>query len=121
MSLIKITNDMFNISKRVKSIDPYYYIVYNTKTNQYELHHSKQKFTTFCLNLGNILSAKVIRKILKTKHTNFSKLLQEIETNNLAIKAKADELIFDKAKTRLKSYTDYLNKSSKTISFDKLD
>ena len=121
MSLIKITNDMFNITKRIRAIDPYYYVVYDTKAKVYQLHHSRQKYSTFCLTLGKTLNARAVQKTLKTKQGNFDKIFKQIELENHLIKTKSTQIILDKACCKLKNYTDYLNYSSKTINFDQVD
>ena len=121
MSLIKITNDMFNIAKRIRAIDPYYYVVYDTKAQVYQLHHSKQKYSAFCLTLGKTLDKRAVQKTLKTKQGNFDKIFKQIELDNYLIKTKSTQLIIDKATAKLKNYTDYLNYSTKTINFDQVD
>ena len=46
--LIKILNDAFNISKRIKQIDRGYFICYNTLKKRFEVHNKKQKHTAWC-------------------------------------------------------------------------
>ena len=121
MSLIKITNDMFNIAKRIRAIDPYYYVVYDTEKQLYQLHHSKQKYSTFCLTLGKRLDARAVDKTLKTKQGNFEKIFKQIELENYLAHTKSTQMIIDKATCKLKSYTDYLNHSTKTINFEQVD
>ena len=48
---IKILNDVYNISKRIKYIDKDYYIVYDTSKHKFEVHNSNQSGGSYCLTL----------------------------------------------------------------------
>ena len=45
---IKIDDDVFDITKRIKEIDDGYFVVYNTLKNSFELHNNYQE-NTYCL------------------------------------------------------------------------
>ena len=47
MALIKITENAFDIVKRLKEIDPKYFVVYNTMFKRFEVHNSGQHVNTF--------------------------------------------------------------------------
>lgn len=121
MSLIKINNDMFNIVQRIRDIDKNYYVLFNTKSRNYELHHKAQKYSSFCLNLGKTLDAKCVNKTLKTKSSNFVKIFNDLDFNNRLVKSNATQIIMDKATCKLKTYISYLDHSTKSIDFSKVD
>lgn len=81
--LKKIYNDVYNIAKRIKEIDRYYYLVLNTSKNKFEVHNSNQQGSTYCLTLPfNELDERTLNYINKTKSCNIEKILNEIENNN---------------------------------------
>lgn len=46
---IKVEDDVFDIIKRIKEIDKDYFVVFNKEKSKFELHHSTQPLTTYCL------------------------------------------------------------------------
>jgi len=121
MSLIKVNSDMYNICSRIQDIDRYYYVVFNTKTKTYELHHSRQKYNSFCLNLGQNLTPKCLAKINRTKRSEFKKILDDLELHNTLVRSKAYELMVDKASCKIKQYISYLDHSTKSVDFNRID
>lgn len=88
---IKLNYDVYNISKRVKEIDKYYYVVYDTSKNKFEIHNSKQIGSTYCLTLPfKCLDERCLNYINKTKSENIEKILNEIDNLN-NIKESADK------------------------------
>lgn len=80
---IKIESDVYNISKRVKSIDKDYYVVYNTSTGKFEIHNSNQLGSTYCLTLPfNKLDERTLNHINQTKSENIEEILCKIENEN---------------------------------------
>lgn len=76
---IKITSDVFDITKRLKKIDESYYVLFDTKKKMYELHSNCQK-ESFCLSLPfECLDNRTIEKTLKTKVENRKALFAELE------------------------------------------
>ena len=89
--MIKIINDVYNISKRIKDIDKDYYIVYNTSKNNFEIHNSKQIGNSYCLTLPySKLDARALMYVQKTKVKNIDEILNNIETEN-KLKEKEDK------------------------------
>lgn len=43
-----IRNDVYNISERIRKIDPSYFIVLNRKNGRYEVHSTENIGSTFC-------------------------------------------------------------------------
>lgn len=80
---IKLMHDVFNISKRIKEIDKYYYIVFNTLAKKFEVHNSMQIGSSFCLTLPfDELDERTIDYVYKTKSENIDKILEQIEKEN---------------------------------------
>lgn len=88
---VKITHDVYEISKRIKEIDRDYYIVYNTSSGNFEVHNSSEKGGSFCLSLPfKFLDERVLHHVLKTSTKNIEKILDEIDREN-KLKENADK------------------------------
>lgn len=80
---IKLTHDVYEISKRIKQIDNGYYVVYNTLTRKFEIHNSHQIGSTYCLTLPyNELDERTLTYVAKTSCMNVERILEEIDNNN---------------------------------------
>ncbi len=80
---IKIKQDVYNISNRIKVIDKKYFIVFNTSTIRYEVHHSGQLDCSYCLTLPySTLDARTLDFVNKTKINNLNNLILEMENSN---------------------------------------
>lgn len=80
---IKIYYDVYNISKRVKDIDKNYYVVYNTSKNKFEIHHTKQFGTSYCLTVPfSQLDERTLKYVRQTQSTNIDEILDRIENDN---------------------------------------
>ncbi|MBR1925631.1 MAG: hypothetical protein IJ837_02125 [Clostridia bacterium] len=115
--LIKITEDVFDISNRLKEIDSNYFVVFNTKKQKFEIHNKSQK-NTYCLTvLNNKLDCRAIEQTLKSRRERFDKILQEIEKNNQKIIDDNNKKIKDMAEWKLKEMFDYSSRHN-TDNFD---
>lgn len=117
MALIKIFNDVFDICQRIKEIDSNYYVVYNTIKNCYEIHNSRQYFSTFCISCPEGLNAKVVDKLRKTRIENLNKVLKEMEEENLKKENDAKKLIKDEANVKAREMFDYAKNKEFDIDF----
>ena len=80
---IKLSSDVYNISKRVKEIDKNYFVLYNTSNAKFEIHNSKQIGSTYCLTLPfKQLDERTLNYIHQTKSENIEKILAKIENDN---------------------------------------
>ncbi|MDR0850329.1 MAG: hypothetical protein LBN07_02460 [Christensenellaceae bacterium] len=104
---IRVINDIFDISHRIKDIDDGYFVLYNTAARIFEVHNSKQK-DTFCISC-QYLDARVLNKLHKTKTVNLNKILGEIEENNQKIAKKSYRNSMDAAKEKFDEIMQYLD------------
>ena len=80
---IKLTHDLFNITRRIKSIDSHYEIVFDTERVCFEIHNSRQVDNTFCLSVDNdSLDARVLDKVYKTRSENIDEIMEQIDQHN---------------------------------------
>ena len=85
---IKLTCDVYNISKRIKEIDKGYYIVFNTSKSKFEIHNSLQLGGSYCLTLPYTnLDERTLKYVRKTSSANIDYVLNEIENDNNKIKS----------------------------------
>ena len=77
----KIDCDLFNIARRLKTLDKDYFVVYSYRDNRYEVHNRGNKGNTFCFAAPK-LDERVINKARKTRRERIDLLLKETELDN---------------------------------------
>ena len=80
-------NDVFFIEKRLKEISKDYYILFNLKTQKFEIHSKSQTSDSLCLVVPyEVLDERTITLVNKTKIENMKKIIEEIDSNNEKVK-----------------------------------
>ncbi len=80
---IVIRHDVYEISKRIKDIDRFYFIVYDTSKSCYEIHNSSQLDSTYCLSVPyKDLDERTLKYVRETSSANIEKILEKIEKEN---------------------------------------
>lgn len=83
MQLILITNDLFDISARLKSINPNYVLYYNPFNTRYEVHNVCQRGNTLAFIVPyDELDARTLDYACKTHVSNVDEIVKEVEQNN---------------------------------------
>ena len=77
-----IKSDLFNISNRIKQIDPKYFVVFNKKRKKFEVHYKRLKNTYELTIPYDNLDSRAIDFVQKTRIENRKKILEEIEKSN---------------------------------------
>lgn len=83
--LVHIKNDAHDISNRIKDIDDGYFIMYNTLTNDFEVHHVDNGGSsgTFSLILPyDELDSRTLEYVRKRERSNTEALLKELNAEN---------------------------------------
>ena len=94
---IEIKTDALFITDRIKQIDKHYYVVYSTKKQKYELHHSSQMGGSYCLSCPyDVLDERFVDYVQKTRVENREKLFAEIEAQNQKLENKNTKNIMEK-------------------------
>lgn len=96
-----IKNDIFNIAKRLKSIDKKYFIVFNSDRNKYEVHYSRAKNTYELTIPYDKLDARTIDFVLKTRIQNKQKIFEEIENSNKKLEQQNIKNLIEKIDRRI--------------------
>ena len=80
---INISHDVYDIAKRIKSIDRDYYMVYDTIRMKYEVHNSSQIGSSYCLTLPyDTLDERVLSYVNVTRVSNIDDILFRLDRDN---------------------------------------
>ena len=110
MTKIMITNDVFDIAKRIKEIDPDYFVVYDKKLCRFEVHNKRQRPDTLCLVLPyNTLDCRAIDKVLSTRVEYVAKQLAQIDEFNQKLQDSQSKAM---AQKRLQECQEFLHRQS---------
>jgi hypothetical protein len=96
-----ILSDFYGIVQRIKKLDKDYFVVYNTMSKQYELHHKKQQ-PTFCITLYKKLDKRSLVKTYKSQTKNCLEIFRAIDKTNENIQNHATKYVANNAKQMLK-------------------
>ncbi|HAJ77703.1 MAG TPA: hypothetical protein DCO89_01365 [Clostridiales bacterium] len=77
-----IKSDVFDIVKRIKNINPKYFVLFNKTREKFEVHFKRNKNTYELTIPYDVLDARTIDFVQKTRIQNQKKLLEEIEKSN---------------------------------------
>lgn len=117
--LIKINNDLFNISARIKNIDSEYEIYFNTKNKKFEVHNKNQKKDKYSSTLPfDRLDNRAINYLNETHIRNATKVIENIEKNNKKIEHEEKEKVNDMSTYKLNEIYKYSNMNTKTLKVD---
>ena len=88
-----IKDDLYSIAKRIKEIDPDYFIVFNRKTGKYEVHSTANKgWDTYCFTVPySRLDARTLSICRKTNVAmHGDKIHRDAAANNARIDAERE-------------------------------
>ena len=85
-----IEGDLYNISGRLKEIDPAYFVVRNLAAGRFELHVKNQRGGTLALVLPyGALDERTVRLARKTRCERAADLLREADEHNRRLEGEA--------------------------------
>ena len=120
MEKIFISHDLFDIVKRLKQIDKKYFILYNKKSQKFEVHY-KRSFGTLELVLPfDKLDKRTIDLVLSSRVENKKKILKQMEENNQKLEREKNQKLLDEASFKAKEMMTYAFSKGDTdsINFD---
>lgn len=80
---ILIENDPLFICQRLKEIDKSYFVLYNLKKKQFEVHSKDQLGGSFCFTVRfDALDARTIDYALKTRREHIDEIIKTIDKEN---------------------------------------
>ncbi len=85
---IKIDDDVYAISRRLKYIDRDYFVLFDTISHHFEIHNHSQIDNTYCLTIPyNTLDMRTLEYVYRTRTTEIDNILFEIENDNKLIES----------------------------------
>jgi hypothetical protein len=109
--LILVESDVMDITKRLRKIDKNYFVMFNPRTQKYELHNAEQRDVTLCLNLPfDELDSRTIDHVQKYRIENLKKIIAEMEANNLKIEIEKENRLKDTQREIMKDIYTYCNR-----------
>lgn len=96
--LIKITNDLFDVAARLKSVNENYIVYYNAAKRRYEVYDGDN--FAFVVPYSE-LDSRTVDYARKTSRQNADKLFEEIERNNQAIAMQSTKHCLNKTLSKL--------------------
>lgn len=119
MGKILIKKDVFNIVRRLKKIDKNYYIVYNSSLKRYEVHHAKSKHSLQLVLPFPFLDARTLDLVLKTSVENHTKLIRQMEANNLKLEQDKNNKLIDETTFKAKEMLKFADsKTAQEVNFN---
>ena len=110
MTKVMITNDVFDIAKRIKEIDEDYFVVYDKRLCRFEVHNKRQRPDTLCLVLPyDTLDCRTIDKVVTTRIEYIAKQLAEIDAYNEKLQINQ---VKQMAQKRFEECQEFLHRSS---------
>lgn len=112
---IKINENVFDITSRLKQINPNFFIMYNLNTKKFELHDNSYGALSYILSFPyDVLDGRAIDYVKK----NFNKEIDydEVDKYNKKINDKKIEKLKSENDYKLTKYFDYANKKSNIAS-----
>lgn len=96
---ILLENDPYYISSRIKEVDESYFIVYSKKRNVFELHSSRQPFSTYALTIPyDQLDERTIFLARKTRRENADELIRKMDEDNARLEKKMRNNVLEQIK-----------------------
>ena len=102
--LIAVTDDLFDIADRLKTVNPAYSVFYNVVCRRYEVHSGVRRGETSTLAFVvpyDELDARMVEYAQKTSVANAARLIEEMQRNNDAVELTAEKIAVEQTMARL--------------------
>ncbi|MCM1533866.1 MAG: hypothetical protein NC099_04340 [Corallococcus sp.] len=92
MPLLEITNDLFDIAARLRSVQDSYRVYYNKKTSKFEIHDLEQRPDTLAfVSPYDELDSRTVDYALYSRVENAERFFADLETRNAQVEKNAVE------------------------------
>ena len=117
MNRIPVISHVTDIPVRLKELNRAFFVMFNTKKQEYEIHCSDQPFSTLaCVLPYEELDARAITYVQEHSAERLEMIVREIDKYNERLVAKAEAEMIDKANYKMREAFNYLKNNSKTDS-----
>ena len=107
---IPVTGSVYGIPERMKEFRESLFIMFNTKTQRYEVHDSAQDECTLACELPyDELDARALLYVREHHVSRLKELAEEVERHNERLEQAAHDAAMDKAGYRMKEAIRYLS------------
>ena len=114
---IPVLSNVYDIPVRFKEVNRDFFIMFNTRTQKYELHDPKLPFSTlYCVLPFDELDARSIAYVLERRNICLEDLAREIERYNEELDRKQQAEMIDKANYKCREALNYLKDNTHTDS-----
>jgi hypothetical protein len=110
--MIKITEDLFDIGWRLRSIDADYELLFNPRLSRYEVW-ARGRLQVVCRYSRP--DARLLLDVKSTRVEYVERVLSELERQNARLEKKAEDTARDKRNYKIKSLVSYLDKGGKAL------
>ena len=78
-----VEHDLYGIAERITAIESGYFIVYDTRQGNYQVHSADNKGSTYCFTVPyDALDARTLDYCNRTLVANTDRLLRELDAHN---------------------------------------
>ena len=114
---IPVISHVTDIPVRLKELNRAFFVMFNVKTQRYEVHSSDQPFATLACTLPfDELDARAILYVREHSAERLEIIAKEIDEYNDRLVAKREAETIDKANYKMREAFNYLKNNSKTDS-----
>lgn len=111
---VPVISHALDIPERLKEIDPGYFVMLNTRTQKYEIHHGVGENTLECVLPYDELDERAVRHARKHRMERLDALIMEMEEHNRRLEEGAQRDFLNEAGARTKEAVKYLQNNSRT-------
>lgn len=80
---IRIKSDVYDIAKRLRLLDPKYFVVFDTDKYKYEVHNAGQVGDSYCMTIPyDTLDARTIVLVRNSRISRIDEILEQIDREN---------------------------------------
>jgi hypothetical protein len=106
--LIQVKSNVLKIPERLREIDKGYFVMWNTNTQQFEVHHKEHIGNTLALNIPfNELDQRTIDLVRQTRIESGRTLIEEMDRNNNKIELQSEKKLSDYIQSTAKDIHKY--------------
>lgn len=96
MAKLLITNDLFDIADRLKSVNPFYKLVFNTETQKYEVYDTFRDDSLAFVVPYDELDARTVDYAKFTSVQNAKAIFAEVEKHNAELEKRQQYVLKQK-------------------------
>lgn len=111
---VPVVSHALDIPQRLKELEPGYFVILNTRTQKYEVHHGDGQNTLECVLPYDELDERTVRHVRKHRMERLEALVREVEAHNRRLEEEAARAFLEDAGQRTKEAVRYLSNNSRT-------